>query len=165
MKLSESPPADVSSFEDFIKEHGFILYTNNGFSMMPLLREKKDIIEIRPLLQRPQKYDVVLYKRRNSYILHRILKVLPDGYIIAGDHNTFLEKDVTDDMILGVMTKVIRNGRTITPDSRRYKLYVHLWCDYYPLRMLILKIKYRIRGYLGAIKRRIVRLAKKESSK
>ena len=131
---------------------------------MPLLRQKKDVIEIRRKEPgRCKKYDVVLYKHGNRYILHRILRVLPEGYIIAGDHNTFLEKDVTDDMILGVMTRVIRNGKTVTPDNFWYKMYVHLWCDCYPLRMLILKIKLRIRDHLGAIKRRIFRWVKKNS--
>lgn len=149
------------SFERLLKEAGYILYTNVGYSMMPLLRQRRDIIEIRPLPGKPEKYDVILYKKRDKYILHRVLKVLPDGYIIAGDHNTFIEIDVTDDMILGIMTKIKRGRRTITPDNLWYKMYVHLWCDCYPLRMLILKIKFRILDYLGAIKRRILLLVKR----
>ena len=76
-------------------------------------------------------------------------------YLIAGDHNTFVERDVTDDMILGVMRRVIRDGREITTKDPRYRLYVHLWCDCSPLRMLILRIKRKIRGYLGAVRRRL----------
>ena len=124
--------------------------------MLPLLRQKKDIIEIRKKEPgRCKKYDVVLYRRNERYILHRILKVLPDSYLIAGDHNTFVETDVTDDMILGVMSKVIRDGKTITPENKLYKLYVHLWCDVYPIRMLILKMKEQIWRIEGAIKRRL----------
>ena len=132
------------SFEKMLCTKGYIVYTNVGCSMMPLLREKKDIIEIRPLQmerERCKKYDVVLYKRSNIYILHRVLKVTPTGYIIAGDHNTFKEYDVTDDMILGVMTRVIRDGKSIYPTDWRYKIYSHLWVDFYPIRVLILKLK------------------------
>ena len=67
------------SFEGLLDEKGSIIYTNIGYSMMPLLRQKKDIIEIRKKNNgRCKKYDVVLYKRGTQYILHRILKVLPD---------------------------------------------------------------------------------------
>ena len=96
------------TFEELLEQKGYIVYTNVGRSMMPLLRQRRDIIEIRKKgPERCKKYDVVLYKRDGRYILHRILEVLPDGkYIIAGDNNTFLEKDITDDQILGVMTRV-----------------------------------------------------------
>ena len=156
MKQMTTPSVQYMTFEEVLEKEGAIIYTNVGVSMMPLLRQRKDIIEIRRKEPgRCKKYDVVLYKRGDKYILHRILKVVPDGYNIAGDHNTFVEKDVTDNMILGVMTKVIRNGKVITPDNKLYKLYVHLWCDVYPLRMLILKLKWKMWKILGAIKRRL----------
>lgn len=157
------------SFEEVLNKQQAIIYTNIGYSMMPLLRQKRDVIEIRKKGPgRCKKYDVVLYRRRSRYILHRILKVLPEGYIIAGDHNAFIETDVTDDMILGVMNRVIRNGKSITPDNIWYKLYVHLWCDIYPIRMMILKIKWKIKrkiwSVLSKIKHwmlRMLRLEKK----
>ena len=145
------------SFEELLREHGYIVYTNVGTSMMPLLRQRKDIIEIRAKgPERCKKYDVVLYKRGNKYILHRILEVLPDGYIIAGDHNTFLERDITDDRILGVMTRVVRDGRSIQMDDRLYQMYVHLWCDFYPARMEILRCKFRTRRVLSRVKRTLI---------
>ena len=151
----------VYTFEEILEEKGFLIYTNVGFSMMPLLRQRRDVIEIRKKEPgRCKKYDVVLYKKGDSYILHRILKVLPEGYIIAGDHNTFLEKDVTDDMILGVMTRVVRDGKTISVDDFWYKVYVHLWCDVYPMRMGILKVKSFVYRCLGFLKRRILKINK-----
>lgn len=151
----EEQTAKVSSFEEVLLDKGVIIYTNKGYSMLPLLRQKKDLIEIRKKEPgRCKKYDVVLYKRDKKYILHRILRVLPDGYVVAGDHNTFLDDNITDDMILGVMTKVIRDGKTITPDNIRYKLYAHLWCDVYPIRMLVLKMKAQMWKIIGTIKRK-----------
>ena len=88
------------------------------------------------------------------YILHRVLKVLPDRYLIAGDNNTFVERDVTDAMILGVMTRVIRNGKDIYMDSPWYQLYVHMWCDCWPVRMLII----RCLAYVRAVIRHIVNI-------
>lgn len=135
----------LHSFEELLSTQGYIVYTNNGTSMMPLLRQHRDIIEIRPKGDnRCKKYDVVLYKRGENYILHRILRVLPDGYIIAGDNNTFLEYDIKDEQIIGVMVRVIRDGKEIRMTDKKYRLYVHIWCDFYPVRMFLLRIKRRL---------------------
>ena len=143
----------MSVFETLLKRDGTLVYKTSGVSMLPMLRQNRDLVVIRAPVFRPRRYDVVLYRRGDRYILHRVLKVLPEGYVIAGDHNTFLERDVTDDMILGVMTRVIRNGRSVTMDDPKYRLYVHLWCDLWPVRMAILKIKAIPRGIYRRIKK------------
>lgn len=156
MKEMIKPSAETVSFEELLEKEGKIVYTNAGFSMMPLLRQYKDIIEIsRKEPGRCKKYDVVLYKRGSKFILHRILKVLPNGYIIAGDSCRVVEKDIKDENILGVMTRVQRNGRNITPDNIWYKLYVHTWCDVYPVRMFLLGITGFIRRCYRFVKRRL----------
>lgn len=149
----------VYTFEEVLQKNGYLLYTNIGYSMLPLLRQKRDIIEIRRKgPERCKKYDVVLYKRAERYILHRVLKVLPYGYIIAGDHCTFVEKDIKDEYILGVMTRVIRDGKSINPDDFWYKVYVHLWCDFYPIRILLLKAKAFVYRCLSYVKRKILKI-------
>ena len=126
------------TFEELLNEKGYIIYTNVGVSMMPLLRQRRDIIEIRPLQGRAKRYDAVLYKVDDKYILHRVLKVHPHDYVICGDHNIQREYGITDDQILGVMIRVIRDGKSIYPTDWKYKLYVHLWCDFFPIRAAIL---------------------------
>ena len=157
-----SEPGTVSGLEEFLKKNGYLAYTVRGFSMMPLLRQKKDVVMLRSKgEERCRKYDVVLYRSGDghNFILHRVLKVRPDHYIIAGDHNTFLEYGITDDQILGVMTSIRRNGKDITMDNRLYRLYVHLWCDCYPVRMAIIRGKQRLYGYASAIRRRLRKTA------
>lgn len=155
MHITE-PSAKYCTFEELLQKDGYIIYTNVGFSMMPLLRQKRDILEIRRQnTERCRKYDVILYKRGGQYILHRILKVLPDGYLIAGDHCVTVENDIKDKDILGVMTRVIRDGKVITPDNIWYKLYVHIWCDIYPVRMLLIQTKWFIYRCLRFVKRKV----------
>ena len=151
----------VSGIEDFLQKNGYLAYTVRGVSMMPLLRQKKDVVMLRRKGdERCKKYDVVLYRSgvEHKYLLHRILKVRPDDYIIAGDHNTFLEIGITDEQIIGVMTSVRRDGKDITTDNKLYRLYVHLWCDCWPVRMAIIRGKQKLRGYLSAVKRRLRRI-------
>ena len=150
-------------FEKMLSEWGYIVYTCNGTSMMPLLRQHRDIIEIRPKGDnRCKKYDVVLYRRGKTYILHRILRVLPDGYIIAGDNNTFLEYDIKDEQILGVMVRVIRDGKDIYMTDKKYRLYVHIWCDFYPVRIFLLGTKRKLRGIASRLKRKVISLTARQ---
>ena len=41
------PTVKYVSFEDLLQQDGYLVYTNIGCSMMPLLRERRDVIEIR----------------------------------------------------------------------------------------------------------------------
>lgn len=158
MVSTEYNSSHLYTFEELLEKQGSFAYTNRGFSMLPLLREKKDIIEIRKKEPgRCKKYDVVLYKRGKKYVLHRILKVLPDGYLIAGDHCRVLERDIKDEHILGVMTRINRGGKNITPDNKCYKLYVNMWCRPYHIRMLYLHIEMFFRRCYGFVKRRILK--------
>ena len=157
------PEVKVMTFEEMLETRGYIVYTNVGHSMMPLLRERRDIIEIRKKGPgRCRKYDVVLYRRGEKYILHRILRVLPEGYLIAGDNNAFVERDITDEKIIGVLVRVIRNSgkgkrREITPENKGYRVYVHLWCDFYPLRMGILRVRNFVWRIGSGVKRTVLR--------
>lgn len=130
------------TFEKLLEEQGYLVYTNVGMSMLPLIRQRKDIIEIRRKeTRRCKKYDIILYKRGDEFILHRILKVRPTDYVVAGDHCYTYEVGVTDEQILGVVSRIIRDGKPVYMDNLRYRLYVHLWSDFYPIRAVILYFK------------------------
>ena len=86
-----------STFEEQIRKHGYLVYRNVGDSMLPILRQGKDLMVIsRKPEDRLKKYDVPLYKRDNGqYVLHRILKVRKNDYIICGDNRTHIERNIT----------------------------------------------------------------------
>lgn len=133
---------DKITFEEELRRHGKLVYPNVGYSMMPMLRQGKDLMVIS---QRPerrlQKYDAVLYKRGDRYILHRILKVRKQDYVICGDHNWRREYGITDRQIIGVLTAFVRDGVEIPVTDPKYLRYVHLWCDFFHIRALILWCK------------------------
>ena len=133
--------SDYSTYEEELSKHGKIIHTNVGVSMMPLLRQHRDVMIIERPNGRLKKYDCPLYKTRSGkYILHRIIKVRENDYVICGDNCVTFERGVTDKQILGVLTGVIRDGKTITMDNKLYKLYYHLWCDFIYIRISILHI-------------------------
>ncbi len=131
----------MSSFEEELERSGSLVFTNKGRSMMPLLREDRDLMVIkRKGPERCKKYDAVLFKRGERYVLHRILQVREKDYYIVGD-NCRKGEYVRDEQILGVLTQVVRDGKTINRDDPAYQLYVHLWCDAFPLRVGILSLR------------------------
>ena len=143
---------ELSTYEEELKRSGKIIHTNVGVSMMPLLRQNRDVMIIERVEGRLKKYDVPLYKRRNGqYVLHRILKVRETDYVICGDNCVKLEYGITDNDIIGVLTGVIRDGKTITMDSFSYKLYYHLWCDFFYVRVFLLKTRW----FFGGVYRKI----------
>ena len=110
--------------------------------MMPFIRQGRDILIISKVNGRLKRYDVPLYKRDSGqYVLHRILKVRKDDYVICGDNRYVKEYGITDKNIIGVLTAVIRNGKEIPVTDYKYRIYVHLWCDFFPIRVGIIRIK------------------------
>ncbi len=115
----------MTDFETEIQNNGYIAYTNRGDSMMPLIRENRDILVIKKIEAPLKKNDAVLFKRENgAYVLHRIIKKCGDGvFLIGGDNRWFAEK-IPEDWIIGVLTEVIRDGKHITADSAENKKYL-----------------------------------------
>ncbi|OPZ20932.1 MAG: hypothetical protein BWZ04_01429 [Firmicutes bacterium ADurb.BinA205] len=133
----------MTRFEDVIERDGRLVYTNVGDSMRPLIRQDRDLLIIEKPNGRLKKHDVPLYKRDSGqYVLHRVLKVRDSDYVICGDNRYSKEYGITDRHIVGVLTAVVRNGKEVPITDWRYRLYVHLWCDFFPLRAFIIKAKH-----------------------
>ena len=97
------------SFEDELAKTGKLVYTTVGVSMRPLIKQDRDISIIEKPKGRLKKFDVALYKRPNGqYVLHRVVKVLDDGYVILGDNCATKEYNIKDSQILGVLTSLVR---------------------------------------------------------
>ncbi len=148
---------EFSSFERELRENGKVVYTNVGVSMMPMIREKRDVMRIERIHDAPKRLDVVLFRRdgvegRGRYVLHRILRVRRDGrYFIAGDHDTSGEI-VDKDHILGVLTSLMRDGKPYRFSSFRYWCYLHLWCAPYHFRFFVLRAVRKIRYLFSALR-------------
>ncbi len=136
------------SIEELLEENGKHFQTTVGDSMEPMLRDRKNIVEIvkpsRPL----KRYDLPLYRRPDGkYVLHRILKVEGDSYITCGD-NRYCRETVPKEWIVGVMSGYYKNEKYISEKSFKYRAYVHLICDFFYVRAGILFIKNRLKRFL-----------------
>ncbi len=105
--------------------------------MLPLLRQRRDLFTITKKQGRCRKYDVALYKRSDgAYVMHRIIKVLPDRYVFLGDNCLNKEYDIKEEAVLGVMTSFVRDGKEYSADDGRYLFYAKVWYMLYPIRRL-----------------------------
>lgn len=148
-----------TTFEEELNNSGKLIYTCVGASMLPLLREGRDVM----IIEKADAYrrlDAVLFRRpgvsgRGAYVMHRILKVGRDGrYWIVGD-NEMSGEFVDRANILGVLTGVQRDGRLIRVTDWRYRLYVYLWCAPYHLRFAVMKLRRFITRGKGWLKRHV----------
>jgi hypothetical protein len=146
----------MTNFEQELETHGSIIYTNRGVSMLPLLRQDRDILVIEKRgEERCRKYDAVLFKRDNGqYILHRILKLLDGGYYIVGD-NCAEGELVREDQVLGVLRSVRRNGKTIQVTDPGYRFYVRVLRPIHRARVCLRRFVIRTGSF---VKRRILRI-------
>ena len=124
--------------------------TVTGSSMQPMLVSGRDSVTLIPPGDE-KKGDVVLYQRTNGqYVLHRIIDVTGDGYIISGD-NQAMREPVGKDQLVAVVESFTRNGKQYSRDTAFYRLYQTVWVELFFLRPLYIAA----RRPLGNLRRRI----------
>jgi len=139
---------NVTTYKEIIDKQGYYIATPVGTSMLPLIRQRVDTVRLEKPSGRCKKYDVIMYQRKDGkYVLHRIVKVKKDSYVLCGDNQVVLEYNVTDDMIIGVMTALYREEECISMDNPRY-------IEYYKKRVRTRKYRY-VKNILRRIKRKI----------
>ncbi len=132
--------SDFTSLKEILDAYGKYTGLTMGTSMKPLIHHQKDNIIIVKNKGRLKKYDVPVYVTpQGKYIMHRIVRVCDDHYVVVGD-NLLKKEYVTDDMICGVLVGFYKNGKHYVDccNSKLYKLYSRVWVALLPVRPAIL---------------------------
>lgn len=123
--------------------NGEVIFNITGNSMAPLLHHRKDQV---CMVEAPngllKKYDFPLFIRESTgaFVAHRVVSVNRDGsYNMCGDNQWNIERGVKPEQIVGLVKGMWRNGRYISVQNKRYRLYCRIWCFFYPLRYLYLR--------------------------
>ena len=102
----------------------------NGISMEPLIHQGRDAVYIKKPEGRLKKYDIAFFKRENGeYVLHRVIKVLPESYHFCGDNQWQVERGIKDSQIIGIVTKLEIDGKTVETNDEEYVKYVKTRVD------------------------------------
>ena len=125
---------------------GTVTFTPNGTSMLPMLRDGKDVVKLAKPQGRLNLFDVPLYKRDSGqYVLHRVIDFSNDGsYVLCGDNQFVKESGITDDQIIAVLVEFSRKGKHYTVKSFSYRVYVKYWYHSRPFRLAIRALKRRL---------------------
>lgn len=119
-----------------LQSEGSILRPVKGTSMLPMLEQQRDIVKIVRVDGQLKKYDLPLYRRPNGeWVLHRIIAVRKDCYIICGDNCVYREK-VPRDWVVGVAVGYYRDGVYTSLDDRQYLAYARRRVRSRPLRAI-----------------------------
>ena len=144
---------NILEIQKQLNELGQISFVPGGISMWPILKHKKQTVIIERLDEGLKRLDVALYHRGGKIlVLHRVLEVLPDGYLMRGDSQQETEK-VPFDCVLGKMIGYYVGKKFIPCDDKKYLERVEKWLANDKKRQRKLKRFFFFRKVKGKLKR------------
>ena len=117
-----------------------VRFTPSGVSMRPFIEGDKDSVILAPVVRTPRRGDVLLAEvetlcGRRTYVLHRLVRIEGEKYILQGDGNLSGEEVCSKGDIIGRVIKIE------TPKGHRKCLTRgRLWYWLKPVRKWLLKI-------------------------
>ena len=131
--------------EEELVRTGSVRFRVKGVSMLPLLRNGRDEVVVRPVdLAAVKPGDILLFRYRGRHILHRLIRQEDMIYHFRGDNAWSEEKCVSTD-IVGCVEIVYRCRKrkgevacykAVSPHSFRWYCAVWLWRLYVALKRI-----------------------------
>lgn len=134
------------TIREYLKTHETITYRFKGISMLPMLRQKKDLVILRRYDGTGlKKYDVALYNLygNNRNVLHRVVEVKEGYYTFLGDNCWNREERIPESSIVAVLDAFVRDGRVIPVTNLPYRIYSRVHYFLYPVRIGWRKLRIR----------------------
>lgn len=131
-----------------LSEGGTFRFYPKGTSMEPMIHQGQDQVILKPLPEKLKKYQMILYKRANgAFVLHRIVKVKKDSYIMRGDNQFVSETGICREQMIGIVSKIVKPEAEIDVESFGYRIKSAIWVE-----------SVFVRRCVNAVRRRISRL-------
>lgn len=131
---------EFTSIRECLDKTGKYTGLTMGTSMRPIIHQQRDNIIVVKNSERLKKYDIAVYQLKSGkYVMHRVVEVYDDHYIIIGD-NLKEREYVTDDMVCGRLIGYYRKGKKYIDcdNNKLYKLYSRVWVALLPIRPLFI---------------------------
>lgn len=130
--------------EQLLKEGIEVTLKVKGNSMLPFIEGERDSVVLTKT-NNPQKGDVVLARLDNgSYVLHRIVAIRSDEFILMGDGNLRGTECCCKSHISGKVVKIYRDGRFIEMDSCFKHSQYSIWYRLRAFRRYLLAVYFKI---------------------
>lgn len=115
------------SYEQILKKDGFLIAHFFGNSMKPFFNDKKDLVLIKNAEIKLKRFNIVLYKRENQFVLHRIISIKEKEYVICGDNCKYFET-IPKENVIGYAEGCFKGKKYINFNRNiLYRVYVYLW--------------------------------------
>ena len=130
-------------------EHGAARLPVTGSSMLPMLKQGRDVVRLVRLRGIPVSGDVLLYRRENGqYVLHRLIRMEGDENCLFCGDNQWEGEIVPLSGVIARVDGVWRGGRWINLERKgSYLCYQRIWTALFPVRRPILGVR-RLLGLL-----------------
>lgn len=145
MKMTELLPF----IEEALKQNKTFTLPITGTSMLPLLVQGRDTVTLSKIQPRGGKLslcvgDLPLYRRKDgAFVLHRIVKIENGTYTMCGDNQFILEKGITEEQLIGVVSAITRDGKTFSVTEPEYKKYAEKMCKNVGRRYFKRRMRYK----------------------
>lgn len=132
--------------EEEIAEGKAVRFRLKGNSMFPLLRNGKDSVILKKCLPDELKpMDVVLFRYRRSYVLHRIIQRTGDDLLMQGDGSIVSMEQCTVNDVVGKVIGICRpSGKIVSIESWKWTLPSRLWRSSNFMRKFLLRVAYKL---------------------
>ncbi len=123
-----------------LSEEKEVRFTPSGVSMRPFIEGDKDSVVLAPLGRLPKRGDILLarvtgYTGRRTYVLHRLIRIEGENYILQGDGNLTGEEQCSLEDIIGRVIRIESPKGCRKPLTRG-----RIWHALLPVRGFLLKI-------------------------
>ncbi len=152
--MMEEISAKKTTIEEVVRRDGLYVGPTVGRSMMPMLRERRDSIVVRLKSGRLKPLDVALYRRGKDYVLHRVLSLTDEGYVIRGD-NCYSDEYIPEEDVFGVLEEFFRDEKRVPCTDPKYLRYVKRRLKTYKIRRFFVLTKAKVKSaFKKAFKRK-----------
>jgi signal peptidase I len=125
-------------------------FTASGSSMTPFIRDG-DILTISPVSLRLRRGDVVPFVNpsSNQLMVHRILDVSREGYLIKGDNNSIPDGRIPASRIIGQVVRVEQGGRPARFGLGPEKFLIAWLSQRCLLTRMVASVRYVLKPFAG----------------
>ena len=136
--------------EEVLLKEGKYVGPTVGISMLPMLKQRRDTIVVRPKTEKLKPLDVALYRRGEDYVLHRVLYPTDSGYVIRGD-NCYADEIVPEEDVFGVLVEFFSKDRHVLCTDESYLRYARRRVKNYPRRRFWMRLKQKVKNAVKSV--------------
>jgi hypothetical protein len=125
---------------DSINNNQKATFKVTGSSMTPFFTHGKTSVTIRKKELPYQKYDVILFKYKESFKLHRIIKINDEKIVARGDA-LFAKEMISTFDIIGVVESFETDGTITLSDDKSYLKRVKRYLLFKPISLRLRRFK------------------------